>query len=158
MENNTIILNDAKKRQKYYAVHCKCGHVGINRYVEIVFAVIAKSGKEAAAIARKFARVKHNKKNAIINCYEITREEYDEILKANKSDPYLKCKNIQEQRSIDGFESRIIKEPEKVVFRKSKKERKAFVKYKLKKQKQLIEAFACDYLLEKGNQCYEIIY
>ena len=51
----------------------------------------------------------------------------------------LKCKNIQQQRSIDGFESRIIKEPEKEVLKKSKQERKEFVKYKLKKQKLFIK-------------------
>lgn len=134
MENKAIILTDAKKRQKYFAVHCRCGHVGQTNYVEIVFAVIASNRKEASAIARRFARVKHNKKNAIINCYEITREQYDQIIETNKNDPYLKCKNVQEQRSIDGFESRIIKEPEKVVLKKSKKERKDLIEYKLKKQ------------------------
>ena len=141
MENNTIILSDAKKEQKYYAVHCRCGHVGRNNYVEIVFAVVASNGKEAAKIARGFARVKHNKKDAIIDCYEITREEYEAIIEANKNDPYLNCKNIQEQRSIDGFESRILKEPNDVEPKKSKQERKELVKYKLKKQKQSIEAF-----------------
>ncbi len=158
MEKHTIVLNDAKNWQKYYAVHCRCGHVGLNSYVEIVFAVIASNGKEAAAIARKFARVKHNKKNAIIDCYEISYEEYKRIMEINKNDPYLKCKNIQEQRSIEGFESRIIKEPKIAAQRKSKKERKSFIKYKLKKQKQLIDALTYDYLIERGVQRYEIIY
>ena len=158
MENEAIILNDTKNWQKYYAVHCRCGHVGLNSYIEIVFAVIAKNGKEAATIARRFSRVKHNKKNAIIDCYEITREEYDAIIKANKNDPYLKCKNVQEQRLIEGFESRVVKEPEKPSLHRSKKERREFVKFKLKKQKQLIDALTYDYLIERGAQCYEIIY
>ena len=140
MENKAIVLNDTKNEQKYYAVHCKCGHVRPNRYVEIVFALKAKNGKEAAKIARGFARVKHNKKSAIIDCYEISLEEYERILKTNKNDPYLHCKNIQEQRLIGGFESRILKEPEVVNFKKSKKERKALINYKLKKQKQFIES------------------
>lgn len=147
MEINTIVLNDAKKAKKYFAVHCRCGHVGPRCYVEIVFAVIANNRKEAAEKARWFARVKHNKKNAIIDCYEISKEEYDEIMKANENDPYLKCKNIQEQRSINGFESRIIKEPEEVSLKKSKQERKEFVKYKLKKQKQFIEALNMSMLM-----------
>ena len=151
MENETILLNDTNNRQKYYAVHCRCGHVGPNSYVEIVFAIIAGSGKEAAAKARRFARVKHNKKNAIIDCYEITREEYDAIIETNKNDPYLKCKNIQEQRLIEGFESRVLKEPEKLSLRKNKKERKDFIKFKLKKQKQLIAALTCDYLIERST-------
>lgn len=157
MENEAIILNDAKNRQKYYAVHCRCGHVGLNSYIEIVFAVVAINGKEAAAKARKFARVKHNKKNAIIDCYEITREEYDAIIETNNNDPYLKCENIQEQRLIEDFDSRVVKEPEKPPLHKSKKERREFVKFKLKKQKQLIDALTYDYLLERGAQCYEII-
>ena len=140
MERTNVVLNDAEKGQKYYAVHCKCGHVKPNRYVEIVFAVRANNGKEAAEMARRFARVKHNKKNAIINCYQITREKYEDINKTNRKDPYLKCKNIQEQRLIEGFESRICYEPEPVVHKKSKQERKDFVKYKLRKQKQFIEA------------------
>ena len=140
MENSTIVLNNAKNWQKYYAVHCRCGHVGRDCYVEIVFAIIATSRKDAAEKARWFARVKHNRKNAIINCYEITREEYEKIIEINKNDPYLKCKNIQEQRSIIGFESRILKEPVNLALRKTKRERKEFVQYKLRKQKQFIEA------------------
>lgn len=161
MENETIILNDTTNQQKYYAVHCKCGHVGVNNYIEIVFAVVANNGKEAAIKARKLPRVKHNKKDAIIDCYEISVEKYNEITEINKNDPYLKCKNIQEQRSIEGFESRIVKEPKRATMKMNKKERKAFVQYKLKKQKQLIDAITnavCEYLVEKGVYCYEIVY
>ncbi len=153
MENSAIVLNNAKKGQKYFAVHCRCGHVGLGHYVEIVFAVIANSRKEAAKIARGFARVKHNKKNAIIDCYEISREEYDAIIEANKNDPYLKCKNIQEQRSIKGFESRVLEEPINLAFKKTKQEREELVKYKLKKQKQFIETFQIE-----RRMIYENIY
>lgn len=139
MENDTILLNDAKKGRKYYAVHCKCGHVGPHRYVEIVFGVRANNGREAAEKARRFARVKHHQKYAIINCYEISRKEYNKLIKTNNNDPYLKCKNVQEQRLIEGFESRIINEPEKLVLKKNKQERKTFIKYKLRKQKLFID-------------------
>lgn len=153
MGKHSVVLNDAEKRQKYYAVHCRCGHVGPKNYIEIVFAIIASSGKEAAAKARKMARVKHDKKNAIIDCYEISREKYFQIIEVNKNDPYLKCKNIQEQRSIEGFESRVLEEPINVVFKKTKQERKEFVKYKLKKQKQFLEAFQIE-----RRMIYESIY
>ena len=147
MEDNVIVLNNAKNGRKYFAVHCRCGHVGLKNYVEIVFAIMANNRKEAAKKARGFARVKHNKKDAIINCYEISHEQYDEIIKANKNDPYLKCKNIQEQRTITDFESRILRESETVVVKKSKQERKEFIKYKLKKQKQFIEALNVSMLM-----------
>lgn len=153
MENSAIVLNDAKNGQKYYAVHCRCGHVGLKHYVEIVFAVMANSRKEAAKKARGFARVKHNKKNAIIDCYDITREEYEALIEVNKNDPYLKCKNIQEQRLIEGFESRILEEPISAILKKSKQERKELVKYKFKKQKQFIEAFQME-----RRMTYENVY
>ncbi len=138
METSTIVLNDAKNRQKYYAVCCKCGHVRPNRYVLITFPVKANNGREAAKIARGIARVKHNKKNAIVSCKEISYEEYQRLIENNKNDPYLGCKNVQDQRKIEGFESRIIKEPEKVVYKRSAQERKALIGYKLKKQKLFI--------------------
>lgn len=139
MNNRLNVFKDAKMCEKYYAVHCKCGHVGTNHYVEIVFAVRAINGRAAASIARRFARVKHNKKNAIINCYEISRDEYEKLIETNKNDPYLKCKNIQEQRMIEGFDSRIRSEPKENTFKKNKAERKSFVAYKLKRHKEIIE-------------------
>jgi hypothetical protein len=38
---------------------------------------------------------------------EITFEEFVQIKMANDIDPYLHCKNVQEQRKIEGFESRV---------------------------------------------------
>ena len=159
MENHAIVLNDAKNIKKYYAVHCKCGHVGKNNYVEIVFAIEAFNGKEAASIARNLSRVKHHQKSAILNCYQITYEKYNELIEANKKDPYFKCKSIQEQRKIEGFESRIIKEPEIYAFRKNKKERTELIKYKAKKQKQYIEELVRYNLVKEGGKLsYENIY
>ena len=134
MENDTIVLSDAKINEKYYAVCCKCGHVRPNRYVKITFAIKAENGREAAKKARQIARVKHNKKYAILSCKEITKEEFDFINETNRKDPYLNCKNVQEQRLIEGFEARIINEPETIAHKKSKKERKDLIEYKLKKQ------------------------
>ena len=56
---------------RYYAVDAKCGHVGINNYIIVKFAVAANSGKEAALKTRFFPRVKHHQKDAIINVKEI---------------------------------------------------------------------------------------
>ena len=79
MEKDAIVLNDTKNGKKYYAVCCKCGHVRPTRYVEITFAIIADNGKEAAERARRIARVKHNKKYAILSCKEISKEEFDAL-------------------------------------------------------------------------------
>lgn len=85
----------------YYAVTCKCGHVGRNQYILITFPIIAESGKEAAMIARLIPRVKHHHKDCIIGVRKIDYEEFVMINKLNSNDPYLSCGSIQEQRLID---------------------------------------------------------
>jgi hypothetical protein len=160
MKNSDVVLNATKNKEKYFAVHCKCGHAGKGKYVEIIFAVKAENGKEAAEKARNIPRVKHNKKDAIIDCCEISFAEFKQLVEKNKKDPYLQCKNKQEQRLIEDFYSRIKSEEEKPVLKKTKNERKEFVKYKLKKQKEVIDTYLGsidnEYPFEKGNENYEI--
>ncbi len=98
-------MNENPKR--YFKVTAKCGHVGRSHYVPISFPVAASCGKEAAAIARWYPRVKHHHPDAIINCEEIDREQYGILLKANSLDPYLQCKCKRDQRKIAGFRSRL---------------------------------------------------
>ena len=93
----------------YYEVKAKCGHVGRNHYVEKSFAVRAESGKEAAAKARYFGRVKHDHKDAIIYVEEIDEQTFFKIRKDNEKDPYLNCSNVQDQRrlcDLDLFEEK----------------------------------------------------
>lgn len=123
-------------KSKFYKVTCKCGHVGQSHFIRIVFPINASSGKEASQIARNIGRVKHEHKFAIINCEEIDQEEYRILIVINKNDPYLNCENRQEQRRIAGLSLRIENEPEAVVW---KKDRKASVEYKLKKEKIALE-------------------
>ena len=83
----------------FFAVKTKCGHVGGKNYYTLkVFPIEAECGKEAAAIARKIARVKHHHKDAIRMVEKISREEYQEICDKNRRDPYFYCKNIQEHK------------------------------------------------------------
>ena len=85
----------------YYAVTCKCGHVGRNQYILITFPIIAESGKEVAMIARLIPRVKHHHKDCIISVRKIDYEEFVILNKLNSEDPYLSCESIQEQKRID---------------------------------------------------------
>ena len=94
MENNVIQL-------EMYEVVCKCGHVGKSHYVKISFPVKARSGKEAARIARSLPRVKHNHKDAILDVSRIDQNRYVELMEQNHQDPYLHCKCIQDQNLID---------------------------------------------------------
>ena len=94
----------------YYKVKTKCGHVGVKNYIEIDFPVYANTKKEASQLARKIPRVKHDRKDCIISVEEISFEEYMELEKINDNDPYLHCKNIQDQNSILNFEERVCEE------------------------------------------------
>ncbi len=124
-----MMQNEIKKR--YYKVIAKCGHVGRMNYVPIAFPVVAANGKEAAARARLFPRVKHDDKFAILQCSKINKEEFETLLDITKKDPYLSCKNRQQQREIKDFDKRIMKEES--VVRKRKEEKpfsRQFLKYK----------------------------
>ena len=85
---------------KAYKVVAKCGHVGWGYYIDKAFAVMAATGKEAAAIVRDMPRVKHHHKDAIRSVEEISFDMFYELKEINKNDPYFQCRTIQEQRGI----------------------------------------------------------
>lgn len=85
---------------KYYAVTTKCGHVGRGKFIEITFPVVASNGKEAAFTARYMPRVKHDLKYAIVDCVEVSYDEYLNLNEINDNNPYLQCNNIQEQNLL----------------------------------------------------------
>jgi len=87
--------------KKYFKVVAKCGHIGRKHYIPVAFAVEAEDGKEAAKLTRFFSRVKHNHKDAILDCKEVSYEEFSELKTINLNDEYLKCHSRQEQNLID---------------------------------------------------------
>lgn len=120
--------------ERYFKVTCKCGHVGKRNFVRINFPVIAVDGKGASAVARYIPRVKHDHKDAILDCTEISIEEFEELQETNRNDPYLRCGNKQEQWTIENFASRL--EPETRQRIHIKKERNAdIVSYKRRREK-----------------------
>ena len=120
-------------KSKYFRVTCKCGHVGRQHFIRIDFPVCAHSKKEAAEIARYIPRVKHDYKDAVLNCVEIDFEEYEILKRINDNDQYLKCTNIQEQSLINEFESRLEVEPK--YLESVKKTRRNAVEFKNKKRR-----------------------
>ena len=60
----------------FYLVLAKCGHVGRRLYMPILFPVEAENGRDAAKEARKIPRVKRDHKDAILDCVEVTYEDY----------------------------------------------------------------------------------
>lgn len=126
--------------KRYYKVVAKCGHVGRNNYIPVQFAVIALNGKEAAKKVRNFPRVKHNHKDAILNCIEISYADYLQLANINSKDEYLQCKNIQQQRKIENLAERILKEEKKIIDIKENRQKvKAKQQYKLKCLKEIIK-------------------
>lgn len=81
----------------FYLVTAKCGHVGRDFYMPIVFPVRAESGREAANLARQFPRVKHNHRDAILECQKVEEKVYRKQIAINNEDPFLKVGSKQEQ-------------------------------------------------------------
>ena len=115
--------------KNYFEVKAKCGHVGKDRCIWITFAVVADSKKAAAEKVRQFPRVKHHHKDTIGYVKEISFEEFIVLRAENDADPYLHCKNIQEQREIADLDERISVDDEK----KERKEKKKCSEYKHRK-------------------------
>lgn len=117
---------------KYFKVTCKCGHVGAKHYIKISFPVIAATGKGAAEIARYIPRVKHDHKDAILECKEITFTEFEELQEINRHDPYLCCECKQEQEMIEDFSDRLELEPR--YLKEEKRNKRESVVYRVKRQ------------------------
>ncbi len=122
---------------RFYAVEAKCGHVGKFNCVWVRFAVKADSGKEAASKVRNFSRVKRHHKDFIRSLKEVSYEEYRLLLLENRYDPYLHCKNVQQQNGIAFFSDRIKTDEYNVSRLNRKKSRN--VEYCLKRFKMLVE-------------------
>ena len=123
---------------KYFAVETKCGHVGRKNCIIITFPIVAESKKDAAKIARKIPRVKHDHKDAILSVKQISKDEYFDLENINSSDEYLRCESKQEQRTLcKDLDSRIKKDTyfEEVDYKKNRQER---LNYKRKKHLSLL--------------------
>ena len=118
--------------KRYFAVKTKCGHVGKNKCIYIWFPIKAEDEKEAAAKARKYPRAKHDHQDAIREVSEISFDEYVQLRIKNANDPYLQCKNIQQQRKIDNLKDRI-ETDEHLLSRLKKPSKNRNVQYALKK-------------------------
>ena len=86
---------------KYYKVKVKCGHVRKSKYILKWIFIKAEDGKEAAEIARRKPRVKHNHKDAIRDDIEIDFEKYCLGLRAMEDDDYFQVHNKQDQISLN---------------------------------------------------------
>lgn len=120
---------------KHYAVTAQFGHVGRGKYLPKTIAILAESGEEAAEKVRWMPRVKHHRKDAIIDVRKISEEEYQILNEDNRNDPFFRVSSKQEQEKLcEGIEDLVI-EYEKLDLRQRKIERDNKVKFKMKKNK-----------------------
>lgn len=93
---------------RYFIVTAKCGHVGRTNCVLINFPVVAEDARTAAGMVRNFRRVKHHHKDAIKYVTETDLDGYLAQKEINNRDPYLCCRNVQEQNRIQDLADRIV--------------------------------------------------
>ena len=122
-------------RNRYFKVVTKCGHVGRYNCIWINFAIVAESKQQAADKVREEGRVKRNHKDFIKEIQEISFEEFMELKAQNDADPYLHCKNIQEQNRIVGFEERISVDEYNLAKLEKPTSKRASAKFRKKKAK-----------------------
>ena len=84
----------------YYLVDAQFGHVGRNKYIVKTIATLAENAKEAAKKVRWMPRVKHDRKDAIIDVKKASYDEYIIIKNENDNDQYYKVRNVQEQKRL----------------------------------------------------------
>lgn len=142
---------------KYFKVVAKCGHVGRNNYIPIVFAVMAKTRKEASSLVRLMPRVKHHQKDAILECSEVAYEDFIVIKDSNDKDEYLKCKNIQEQNNIVNLKNRVLNES-KIIRSNNHKERCEYLQKKYKLMEMLSFESLKNYIKDFNNEVDEYEY
>lgn len=118
---------------KYYLVTCKCGHMGLGKYVEKTFPIVAANAKEAAKIARQKGRVKHHDKHAIKSVKELNQNEYLEQVKIHEADEYFKAHSVQEQRiNCPEIYDQVKMEEELPSYKRSREKRRLVEKSRLK--------------------------
>ena len=134
--------------EKYFAVTTRCGHVRKGKYIEVTFAIMAESGKDAAAIGRSMPRVKRDNPMAIINVNELSYDDYLNLLEDNKNNPYLKCKSRQEQNmycpNIYKEVKELYEEKDSFEYKEKRRER---IEYLFKKRRILGDTLRCSHRL-----------
>jgi len=84
---------------RFFKVTVKFGHVGRNYYYRGNLYITAETKKQAAEIAKNKPRVKHDRKDAILQVEEIDRKTFFVESQKNRAINYFSCYNIQQQRN-----------------------------------------------------------
>ena len=117
----------------FYKVVAKCGHIGNRKYIDVPFAVMANSKKEAAQKILTHGKVKKHLKDAITYVLAIDYDEFIELREMNKNDDYIRSHNkrgfsICDYDVLDTKRNKIYKNRTEFLCREEK------IKYLLKKR------------------------
>ena len=126
----------------YYMVTAKCGHVGVKKYININFAVIANTAKEAAQKILNRSKVKKHLKNAISSVNEINYADYLKLREKMNNDSYLKAHSSREY-DLSKYD---IHELDRYIRKNSFTDRNERVMYLLKKNKTRLEEVKDEYV------------
>ena len=85
---------------KYYKVTAKYGHVGKGFYYLVDLFIKAENGRDAAKVARKMPRVKHEHKDAALNVREIDLDTYLMRKEAARKKSIFSVKALRNNLSI----------------------------------------------------------
>ena len=119
-----------------YAVKAQFGHVGRGKFIIKEVPVFAENGKDAAHKVRWMARVKHHRKDAILDVKRITEEEFMSLKEIHNSDPYFQVHSKQEQKLLcKDIEENIISYEKLDNKKEMRIKRKNKIEYKMKKNK-----------------------
>ncbi len=120
---------------EHFLVTAQFGHVGRNNYIIKTIPIYAENGGEAAYKVRWMGRVKHNRKDAIIDVKKCSFDEFLNQKHINDSDPYFTLHSKQEQNHLCKEISELIISYDKAISKLDKTKRINKIKYKMKKNK-----------------------
>lgn len=132
----------------YYLVKCKFGHVGRDKYLPLIIALVAESAKEASNRARNMGGVKRNHKDwCLEGPYEVDYESFESAREAYKNDIYFE-KHSGSRLYL--FKDRLVDEPNYTRINGIKTNAKSYYKFrdtslidfKRKKEKVIIESLS----------------
>ena len=106
LRGNVVSGDIHSSDDKCYAVILKCGHCGDGFYIPIIFTCKCRDRETAVALTKTKARVKRDKKDAVLDSFQITEFERFFIESINDHNPYLK--NYTLKRSQETMERRVV--------------------------------------------------
>ena len=89
-----------ESENKNFAVIAKCGHCGNHYFIPIMFNVYCKDVQTAIELVKSYPRVKRDRKDVILDAFEISELESLFINAANDHDPYLRGYSIKSDDDV----------------------------------------------------------